>query len=32
MRAPTIAMINVYNRLNVISANQGGDYKPGQWG
>src|SRR5262245_1836364 len=28
----TIAVINAYNRLNVISQNQGGDYKPGQWG
>jgi AhpD family alkylhydroperoxidase len=28
----TIAMINAYNRLNVISGNQGGDYQPGQWG
>jgi AhpD family alkylhydroperoxidase len=28
----TIALINAYNRLNVISRNQGGDYQPGQWG
>ena len=28
----TIAIINTYNRLNVISRNQGGDYQPGQWG
>jgi AhpD family alkylhydroperoxidase len=28
----TIAIINTYNRLNVISKNQGGDYQPGQWG
>jgi len=28
----TIAVINAYNRLNVISKNQGGDYRPGQWG
>ena len=28
----TIAMINTYNRLNVICRNQGGDYQPGQWG
>ena len=28
----TIAMINAYNRLNVISRNEGGDYQPGQWG
>jgi hypothetical protein len=27
-----IAFINAYNRLNVISQNQGGDYQPGQWG
>ena len=27
-----IALINTYNRLNVISQNQGGDYQPGQWG
>ena len=30
--ACTIAVINTYNRLNVISGNQGGDYQPGQWG
>jgi AhpD family alkylhydroperoxidase len=30
--ACTIALINTYNRLNVISRNQGGDYQPGQWG
>jgi AhpD family alkylhydroperoxidase len=28
----TVAVINAYNRLNVISKNQGGDYQPGQWG
>ncbi len=28
----TIAVINTYNRLNVICRNEGGDYKPGQWG
>ncbi len=28
----TIALTNTYNRLNVISRNQGGDYQPGQWG
>ena len=28
----TIAAINAYNRLNVISRNLGGDYQPGQWG
>jgi AhpD family alkylhydroperoxidase len=27
-----ISLINTYNRLNVISRNQGGDYQPGQWG
>ena len=27
-----IAIINTYNRLNVICQNQGGDYQPGQWG
>ncbi len=26
-----ISHINAYNRLNVISQNQGGDYQPGQW-
>jgi AhpD family alkylhydroperoxidase len=28
----TIAVINAYNRLNVIMRNKGGDYQPGQWG
>jgi AhpD family alkylhydroperoxidase len=28
----TIALINMYNRLNVIIQNRGGDYQPGQWG
>jgi len=28
----TIAVINAYNRLNVILRNEGGDYQPGQWG
>jgi AhpD family alkylhydroperoxidase len=28
----TIAVINAYNRCNVICGNQGGDYQPGQWG
>jgi AhpD family alkylhydroperoxidase len=28
----TVAVINAYNRFNVISKNQGGDYQPGQWG
>jgi AhpD family alkylhydroperoxidase len=27
-----IALINAYNRMNVICQNQGGDYQPGQWG
>jgi AhpD family alkylhydroperoxidase len=27
-----IALINTYNRLNVITAQPGGDYQPGQWG
>src|SRR5215468_3203008 len=27
-----IALINTYNRLNVISRHPGGDYQPGQWG
>jgi len=27
-----VSLINMYNRLNVISRNVGGDYKPGQWG
>jgi AhpD family alkylhydroperoxidase len=26
-----IAVINAYNRLNVISGSKGGDYVPGQW-
>ena len=30
--AATIAVINAYNRLNVIMRNEGGDYQPGQWG
>jgi alkylhydroperoxidase family enzyme len=28
----TVAVINAYNRLNVISRNHGGDDQPGQWG
>ncbi len=28
----TIAAINTFNRLNVITRQAGGDYKPGQWG
>jgi AhpD family alkylhydroperoxidase len=28
----TIAIINAYNRFNVICQNEGGDYQPGQWG
>ena len=27
-----IAVINAYNRFNVMLKNQGGDYQPGQWG
>jgi len=27
-----IALINTYNRLNVITGQPGGDYQPGQWG
>lgn len=27
-----IALINTYNRLNVISRQPAGDYQPGQWG
>ena len=27
-----IALINTYNRLNVIVQNPAGDYQPGQWG
>jgi AhpD family alkylhydroperoxidase len=27
-----IALINTYNRMNVILRNPGGDYQPGQWG
>jgi len=27
-----IALINTYNRLNVITQQPAGDYKPGQWG
>jgi len=27
-----IAVINAYNRLNVILKRPGGDYQPGQWG
>ena len=30
--ACTIALIDAYNRLNVISQNEGGDYQLGQWG
>ena len=28
----TVAVINAYNRFNVMLKNQGGDYQPGQWG
>jgi AhpD family alkylhydroperoxidase len=27
-----IALINTYNRLNVITRHPAGDYEPGQWG
>jgi AhpD family alkylhydroperoxidase len=27
----TVAVINAYNRFNVMLKNQGGDYQPGQW-
>jgi AhpD family alkylhydroperoxidase len=27
-----VAVINTYNRLNVITRRRGGDYQPGQWG
>jgi len=27
-----IALINTYNRLNVITRQPAGDYRPGQWG
>jgi len=27
-----IALINTYNRMNVIAKQPGGDYQPGQWG
>ena len=27
-----IAVINTYNRINVIARHPGGDYQPGQWG
>jgi alkylhydroperoxidase family enzyme len=27
----TIAVINAYNRFNVMLKNQGGHYQPGQW-
>jgi alkylhydroperoxidase family enzyme len=27
-----IGLINVYNRMNVITRQPTGDYKPGQWG
>jgi AhpD family alkylhydroperoxidase len=26
-----IGLINLYNRMNVITRRQGGDYQPGQW-
>ena len=27
-----IAVINAYNRINVIARTPAGDYQPGQWG
>jgi AhpD family alkylhydroperoxidase len=27
-----IALINTYNRMNVLTQQPGGDYQPGQWG
>jgi len=27
-----IALINTYNRMNVITRQLGGNYRPGQWG
>jgi len=30
--ASLIALINTYNRLNVITRQPAGDYQPGQWG
>jgi hypothetical protein len=27
-----IAVINAYNRVNVIARQPAGDYQPGQWG
>jgi len=27
-----IALINTYNRINVITRQPAGDYQPGQWG
>jgi AhpD family alkylhydroperoxidase len=27
-----VALINTYNRMNVITQQPGGDYQPGQWG
>ncbi len=27
-----VALINTYNRVNVITRRPGGDYEPGQWG
>jgi len=28
----TIGLINTFNRMNVMSKAEGGNYKPGQWG
>jgi AhpD family alkylhydroperoxidase len=27
-----VALINTYNRINVITKQSGGDYQPGEWG
>ena len=32
MLATLIALINTYNRMNVITQQPAGDYQPGQWG
>jgi len=29
---PLIALINTYNRINVITQQPAGDSQPGQWG
>jgi hypothetical protein len=32
LRARPIALINTYNRMNVITRQPAGDYRPGQFG